>query len=208
MSQIGLPFDWSGQGMEGAFLVSDANRIAVRHLEGWRDWKVQTSILSGPPKSGRSTLARQFQALSEGRVIDQAEEVGDEALFHAWNRAQLDRRPLLLIADRPPAEWSVTLPDLQSRLAAAPHVRIEAPDEALVHGLIEQGLAAAGTAWAPDVPDFLTRRIERSYAVVAAVIDELNRASVSSGRKISIGLSKEVLQSVGLLPIIDGDPAS
>jgi len=207
MSQIGLPFDWSGQGGEDAFLVSEANRIAVRHLEGWRDWKVRTSILSGPPRSGRSTLARQFAAASDGTIIEQAGQMEDELLFHAWNRAQLEGRPLLLVADRSPADWAVALPDLKSRLAAAPHVSIAQPDEALVRALIERGLAAAGTAWAADVPDFLTRRIERSYAAVAAVVDQLNRASVAAGRKISVGMAKEVLQLAGLLPIVEGDAA-
>lgn len=208
MSQIGLPFDWGEQGGEAAFLVSEANHVAVRHLEGWRGWKVQTSILSGPPRSGRSLLARQFAAASDGTVIEQAEQVEDEALFHAWNRAQLEGRPLLLVADRPPADWAVALPDLKSRLAAAPHVTIAQPDEALVRALIERGLAAAGTAWAADVPDFLVRRIERSYAAVAAIVDRLNRASIAAGRKISVGMAKEVLQSAGLLPIVEGDTAS
>jgi len=33
MSQISLPFEWPGQGTDGDFLVSDANAVAVRHLE-------------------------------------------------------------------------------------------------------------------------------------------------------------------------------
>jgi hypothetical protein len=208
MSQISLPFDWTGREGGQDFLVSDANALAVRHLEGWRDWTVQTSILSGPPRSGRSTLGRMFAQISGGAVIDDAEGAGDEPLFHAWNRAQLDRRPLLLIALHPPQHWAVALPDLRSRLSAAPHLRIEEPDEALALALIERGLTQAGAAWSAELPEWLHRRIERSYAGISAVIDCLNTASLSSGRKISVPFARETLQSAGFLPILSSDPAS
>lgn len=208
MSQISLPLDWAGRGGEEDFLVSDANALAVRHLESWRDWPVQTSVLSGPPRSGRSMLGRKFVRLSGGEVIDDAEAVEDERLFHAWNRAQLDRRPLLLIATQPPELWDVALPDLRSRLAAVPHVRIGEPDEELALALVERGLARAGTAFSADLPAWLHRRIERSYAGIAAVVDCLNAASLSSGRKISVPFARETLQSAGFLPILPSDPAS
>ncbi len=208
MSQIGLPFDWSGHGAAASddFLVSDANRIAVRHLDGWHDWPVQVSVLSGPPRSGKSTLGRHFARQSGGNVIDDADGAGDEVLFHAWNRAQNDRRPLLMIADRAPCEWTVALPDLRSRLAAVPHVRIGEPDDALVRALIERGLATGGSAWSPDVPDWLHRRIERSYAAISQVLSCLHAASVSRSRKISVPFAKEALQSAGFLPIVWSDP--
>ncbi|RVT42238.1 HdaA/DnaA family protein [Sphingobium algorifonticola] len=208
MSQISLPFDWSGQGtpVSGDFLVSEANRIAVQHIEGWHDWPVQVSVLSGPPRSGKSTLGRHFVRQSGGTVIDDADGTRDEALFHAWNRAQNDRRPLLMIADRAPGQWTVALPDLRSRLAAVPHVRIAEPDDALVRALIERGLATGGSAWSPDLPDWLQHRIERSYAAIAQVLSCLHAASLSHGRKISVPFAKEALQSAGFLPIVWSDP--
>ena len=207
MSQISLPFDWSGQRASGdSFLVSDANHMAVQYLENWHDWPVQVSVLSGPRVSGRSTLGRQFARLSGGNVIDDAEKAGDEHLFHAWNRAQLDRRPLLMIAQSPPQQWTVALPDLRSRLAAVPHVRISEPDDALALALIERGLSGGATLWSPDLPEWLHRRIERSYAVIAEVIDCLHSASVSQARKISVPFAKEALQSAGFLPIVWSDP--
>lgn len=208
MSQISLPFDWTGQGGSNDFLVSEANALAVRHLEGWRDWPVQTSVLSGPPRSGKSALGRLFARISGGEVIDDAEGAGDEPLFHAWNRAQLDQRPLLLIAGHAPQHWTVALPDLRSRLSAAPHVRIDEPDDALALALIERGLTRAGAAWSADVPQWLHKRIERSYAAIAAVVDCLNTASLSSSRKISVQFARESLQNAGFLPILYSDPAS
>jgi chromosomal replication initiation ATPase DnaA len=207
MTQINLPFDWTGEGGAAEFLVSEANTLAVRHLESWTTWPVQTSILSGPPRSGKSALGRHFLRHSGGSVIDDAQDVDAETLFHAWNRAQTDRRPLLLIADRGPQNWGVELPDLRSRLSAAPHVEIGEPDEMLALALIERGLMRAGAAWAPDLPAWLHSRIERSYAGIAATLDCLAAASLSSGRKISVAQAREALQRAGLLPIVKSDRA-
>lgn len=208
MTQIGLPFEWAEDKGGGDFIVSDANAIAVRHLEGWRDWPVMTSVLSGPPRSGRSTLGRLFAAMSGGDVIDDAEGAGDEPLFHAWNRAQTERRPLLMIARQAPQLWTVALPDLRSRLSATPHVHIDEPDELLVAALLERGLTRAGTDWTPDVVDWLHRRIERSYASVARVVGSLNAASLARNRKITVPFAREALQQAGFLPIVYSDSAT
>lgn len=206
MSQISLPFEWPGQGTDADFLVSEANAVAVRHLEGWRDWSLATSVLSGPALSGRSMLGRRFAAMSGGRVIDDAEGRDDLMLFNAWNDAQTSRRPLLLIGARAPTLWDVALPDLRSRLAAAPHVAIEEPDEPLAIALIERALGGVGANYAADLPDWLLRRIERSYAAIAQVTRLLNEAALSSGRKISVAMAKEALQAAGFLPIVRDDP--
>lgn len=206
MSQISLPFDWPGQGTDDDFLVSDANRIAVRHLEGWRDWPIAISVLGGPALSGRSLLGRQFAAASGGAVIDDAQGQDERLLFNAWNDAQTSRRPLLLIGRDPPTQWPVALPDLRSRLAAAPFVAIEEPDEALARALIERALARMGASYAADLPDWLLRRIERSYAAIEGVTRILNDAALSSGRKISVAMAKEALQAARFFPIVPDDP--
>ena len=206
MSQISLPFDWPGQGTGEEFLVSEANRIAVRHLEGWRDWPLATSVLTGPPLSGRTMLGQRFAAMSGGSVIDDAQGQDEHRLFHAWNEAQTSRRPLLLIGRTAPAQWTVALPDLKSRLAAAPHVAIDEPDEPLARALIERALGRMGASFAPDLADWLLRRIERSYAAIAEVTRLLNEGAMSSGRKISVAMAKEALQAAGFLPIVGQDP--
>lgn len=208
MSQISLPFEWPGRGADEDFLVSDANRIAVRHLEGWRDWPLSVSVLTGPPLSGRSLLGRRFAAMSGGAVMDDAEGQDERLLFNAWNEAQTTHRPLLMIGETAPASWPVALPDLRSRLAAVPHVAIAQPDEPLARALVERALSRAGASYAADFPDWLIRRIERSYDAIVAVTRLLDEAALSSGRKISIAMAKEALQGAGFLPIVDPDDQS
>lgn len=201
MMQMGLPFDWAGQGDEGAFLVSAANQDAVQMIEHWASWPIPIAILSGPRWSGRSSLGAVFARASGGDVMDDVEDLTDEALFHAWNLARDSGKPLLMIAQEPPAGWSIQLPDLRSRIAAAPHAHISEPDDALVRALIESGLTRGGSAFSADVTEWLARHMERSYRAVAQVLSLLNQASLSSGRKISVPFAKEALQNAGILPI-------
>lgn len=201
MSQIGLPFDWQEQGGQGQFISGEANRLALAHIERWREWPIPISVLSGPPLSGKSTLGRHFETISGGSVIDNANRQAQDMLFHQWNVARDSGVPLLLIAREAPENWTISLPDLRSRLAAVPHVRIEEPDDVLMRALIETGLARAGSAYAPDVPEWIARRLERSYAAVASALDTLNRASIASSRKISVASAKEALQNCHLFPI-------
>jgi hypothetical protein len=208
MSQISLPFDWHGDARDGDFLVSEANAQAVTHLERWRDWPLSVSVLTGPPRSGRSTLARHFVRMSGGTMIDDAQGQDEHTLFHAWNAAQTDRRPLLMVGRTPPAGWTVALPDLRSRLVAVPHVAITEPDEALARALIARAFDHAGAGYAADLPDWLLRRIERSYGAIDAVTRLLDAAALSSGRKISTALAKEALQAAGFLPIVPPDPST
>jgi chromosomal replication initiation ATPase DnaA len=202
MQQIGLPLDWRAASGESDFLVSDANRAAVRHLERWTLWPVRASILTGPPKSGRSHLARVFARWSGGEVIDDADAVFEEVLFHAWNRAQESRRPLLLVADVAPPLWQPRLPDLASRFAATPSVEIGAPDEALLAAVMTKQFHDRSLSPAPGLISYLMTRVERSFAGVAQVVDALDQAALSTRRRVGVPLARDVLVELGLLDAV------
>src|SRR3954464_4363033 len=111
MSQLALPLVVA-ETSETEFLVSDSNVRAVQMLERWATWPVMAGLLIGPRKSGRSLLARIFAAKYEGTMIDDAERVPEAEIFHAWNRAQAAHKPLIIVADTAPPEWSIRLADL------------------------------------------------------------------------------------------------
>ncbi|WP_066546311.1 MULTISPECIES: DnaA/Hda family protein [unclassified Sphingomonas] len=200
MNQLNLPLGPVAGAQEGQFIVSEANARAVHHIEHWGAWPVAAALLTGPRKSGRSLLGRIFAARSGGRVIDDAERQDEETLFHAWNHAQAERRPLLIIADVPPPEWPIALPDLRSRIAATPVERIAPPDDALIIQLIQRGLDARALYSRPDVAAWLAGRIERSYVAIERVVDLLETEARSRDRRrLSVQRAREWLDAAGLL---------
>jgi hypothetical protein len=199
MSQIALPFDWPAGDKEEDYLISEANQPLVRHFEHWSLWPVMATILTGPRKSGRSLLGRIVAGKAGGELIDNAEEADEEAIFHAWNRAQERRRPLILVADAPPPTWVVRLPDLRSRLAATPMVRIEEPDDDLAGQLIEKLCHVRGLAAPPEVVRYLVPRIERSYFGVHRAIDALDELAYEQRQRLTVPLARRALAAVGVI---------
>ena len=199
MSQIALPFEWPADEHERDFIISDANRLVARHLDHWALWPVMATIITGPRKSGRSMLGRIFARKTGGMLIDDAERTSEEALFHAWNRAQEEHRPLIIIADAAPPTWRVRLPDLRSRLAATPHVAIAEPDDELAAALIEKLIGARGVASPPDLARYLLPRIERSYVGIHRIVDALDELALASRHRITLPLARKALASIGVI---------
>ncbi len=198
--QIALPLDWSAGGTnDGPLIVGASNADAVRYLRHVSTWPVRSAVLTGPARSGRSLMGRLFARESGGRVIDGADSVSEEAMFHAWNAAQASGAPLLVIADTPPSAWTIALPDLASRLRAVPVLTIGEPDDCLARDLIEALFAQRGMALAPEVPSYIVPRMERSYAMIHRIVDALDAASLEQGRRIGIRLARETLLSQGLI---------
>lgn len=195
MSQLRLPLGLP-EASETDFLVSDSNARAVHQLEHWATWPVMAALLIGPRKSGRSLLARVFAAKTGAAIIDDAERADEAAIFHAWNRAQGEHRPLLIVADAAPPLWEVALPDLRSRLAASPLLEIGPPDDALIPLLLERAFTRHLLHAAPNVIAWIARRIERSHVAILRVADVLE---METDGRLSIPLVKTTLQAASLL---------
>ena len=199
-SQIALPLDWSAGGNnEAPLVVGTSNADAIRYLRHVATWPVRTAVLTGPRGSGRSLIGRLFAAETGGRVIDGHDSASEEEIFHAWNAAQSSNTPLLIIADAPPADWNIALPDLASRLRAVPVLTIDEPDDCLARDLIEALFAQRGMALAPEVASYIVPRMERSYAMIHRVVAALDAASLEQGRRVGIRLTRETLLSQGLI---------
>jgi len=197
---------------EGAagFVVSDSNRAAVEALADWPNLIGGVMAVCGPEGSGKSRLgqvwAERVGAAAvhgaeaalvdpleiEGRpvLLDDAMQADDETLFHLINLAQSPGGALLLI-DRPaPSAWEVSLPDLRSRLDAVISVPVEAPDDVVLAAMLEARFAERGIRPAKDVIPYLLRRIDRSAAAAAAVVERLDALH----RPVTRALAREVVE--------------
>ncbi len=200
MSQFDLPLPRPVSARGEDFLVGPSNARAVHAIEHWATWPVMAALLVGPRKSGRSLLARLFVTKTGGTMADDAERISEADLFHAWNRAQADHRPLLIVADAPPPEWRVRLPDLRSRLAATPVLRIDPPDDGLIRDLLAYLFDRRSLDARPDLIAWLAKRVERSHLAVIIAVDRLEEAAdARRTRRLSIPLARKVFADTGFL---------
>lgn len=191
MSQIALPLV-TARGAETVVLGPSLAPV-IEALQSADRWPFRTAILAGPPRSGKSLLARWFAESGAGEVVDGADALPEDELFHRWNRAQADGRPLLLVSNRAPGAWKVALPDLASRLGSALLIEIGAPDEDLIAGLIAEHAARRGLILGDQVAAYLLPRIERSHAGIELLIETLDRLSLERKSPVTISLVRDAL---------------
>ena len=150
MKQIALPFDeLNPERTDDCLIVTPSNAVAFAALGNSANWPGHCALLLGPARSGKSLMARYF-AVQGGKVIDDADLLSAEDLFHQWNAAKNSGEALLLVSGRGPGEWNIELPDLRSRLGAAQLLEIGALDDELAEQLLLKFLRDRGTSIGPE----------------------------------------------------------
>ena len=197
--QIALPLDWPQSQGESRLIVSDANREAVEPFRKWSLWPVKATMLTGPRRSGRSLLARGFVERVGGRLIDQADRADEEELFHAWNAAQESGRPLVMIVDRSPPEWAISLPDLRTRIAVTPIARIREPDDRLFKALIQLHFADRGLHIPGEALRFMAERLSRDYWTVERAVETVDRFAIAERARLSLPTIRKALIEAGMI---------
>ncbi len=223
MKSAQLSFEFSCRpGLEGTdFLHAPCNAEAVAWLEQGQRWPAPALVLHGPAGCGKSHLARLWSRREAGvvveasalrlatvpelaqmaLVIESAIEISgsterEQALFHLYNLIAERGGRLLLVARQPVAYWKLCLPDLASRLRAAPAVGIGAPDDSVLAALLVKLLADRQMPPPAEVVAFLVPRMERSFDAGRRLVEALDRASLAAHRPITLPLAREVLASL------------
>ena len=197
--QIALPLDWPQSDGDVRFIVSDANREAFEHFGRFSMWPVRATILTGPRRSGRTLLARTFVERVGGRLFDEAERRDEEELFHAWNQAQDTGRPLIMVADEVPPAWSPMLPDLKTRLAVTPVVRISHPDDSLFSALIQLHFADRGLHVPADALRFMSERLHRDYWTAERAVEAVDRFAIAERARLSLPTIRRALEEARMI---------
>jgi chromosomal replication initiation ATPase DnaA len=195
MSQIALPLAAGPGASPSRIVVGNANTAALEAFARANDWPFRTAILSGPPRSGKSLLARWFFESGNGHAVDDAWKSDETALFHLWNRAQESRTPLLLVG-RGEGQWKITLPDLGSRLGAAMQLEIGAPDDGMVAELISAHAEARGLVLGEDAVSYLVPRCERSHLGVERLVTAIDRLSLERKAPPTLSIWRDALEEI------------
>lgn len=207
------------------FLVAPSNEAAVALIDAWPDWPDRVVALSGPSGSGKTHLAEVWRMASGAVSVAPGElpdadipalvaqraiiledlatltAEGERALFHLVNLVRAEEANLLITSREALARLPLALPDLTSRLKAVPQVELGAPDDALLAGILVKLFDDRQLRVTPAVIAYLASRIERSVEAARAAVAELDTASLSGKRPITVPLAAEILGRQGEMPL-------
>jgi chromosomal replication initiation ATPase DnaA len=217
MTQLPFLLDFPPAYGEEDFLTGSANEGARAWIDVWPNWPDRLLVLCGADGAGKSHLAAIWARRSGARRLDRTilshiparelatpggallldpvpEPLQEQALFHLINLVREQQGWLVMTAREPPVRWPVKLPDLASRLAALPVVEIGEPDDTLLAALLIKLLSDRQMTVDPALPEYLLKRMERSYASARDLVARLDAAALAERRPISLMLARQVLE--------------
>lgn len=175
-------------------------------------------VVVGPPASGKTHLAHIWAARSGAQfvkaavlspetakalmedaarrawVVEDIMALADEAaLFHLLNAAREQGGWLLLTTNTPPAQMRFTLPDLRSRLCAAPLAVLDVPDDAALAAVIVKQFSDRQLRVGEDVLQYLLKRMDRSYAAARDWVERIDEAAMATQSKVTVALVRRLL---------------
>ena len=186
-------------------------------IDRWPGWPSRALALHGPAGCGKTHLIHLWcaqtsgvivagEALSEELVghlvserrhriaIDNGDRASERALLHLVNLCMETRRDILVAARHPPASWTVSLPDLDSRLRAVLAIGVGLPDDALLGAVLVKHFADRQLRVAPEVIAYLLTHMERSFAAAAEMAARLDVISLREHRAITVPLARQILE--------------
>ncbi len=198
------------------FFVTSANEAAVAVIDAWPGWQAPVMVLVGPAGSGKSHLCHIWAAQSRARTVAASdvradkvpellaagalvvEDAPGEALdepgfFHLLNLVRETRSSLLIAARTDPAHWPVTLPDLRTRLLVLDLVRIGAPDDDLMRGVIVKQFQDRQIAADEAVVSYMLIHMERSLEAVGRLVAEIDRTALTEKARITRSLVARIM---------------
>lgn len=205
-----------------AFLVTDSNREAVHLIDAYEAWAHPIQLIYGPGGSGKSHLAAVLASQKNALVVNGGAALNDaladvlasnvavdvviidplmigdlaqeETLFHMFNHSLNRGAKLLLLSDIPPAQMTIDLPDLQSRIKATPAIALLPPDDALLRGLMRKLFDDRQVEVSGRVIDYILPRIERDYAAIAEMVGLIDRRALELKKPITVPLVAEIME--------------
>lgn len=218
VGQLAFELDHMPSHAEADFMVGEGNRLAYAHIMAFPPWPGPLTLIAGPAKSGKSHLAR-IWADRAGAQMPDAEAIEDlsraggtaplvvedvdrrgydeTALFHLLNQSMRDRRPLLMTAREPVANWPFATDDLKSRARLAAFFPVSTSDDIHLSQMLVKLFGDRQVAVDPKVIAYMVARMERSPEEAVLLAGMMDRMALERGTAITRAIAAEALAQRG-----------
>lgn len=200
--------------------VTIVNEDIFNFVELWPNWGAHRLsniiFIQGPESSGKTHIAHIWQEktaaifLNKNNILnpnsymishkncfilENIEQYADceEQLFHLINYFINEKKYLLITSKHLSQNLSFKLEDLNSRLKALTSFSILEPDDELFKVLLVKQCYDRQIRISPDVVNYLSNNMERSYQAIKEIVDLIDEATLSQKRAITIPMIKELL---------------
>lgn len=119
----------------------------------------------------------------------------ENALFHFYNRARDRSTPLVITGNVPPTQLAIGLNDLKTRLGWGLVVQLHDITDEVKLQVMRQRAKLRGMELSNEVGEFLLRRHSREMSALIHLLDELDRASLTEQRRLTIPFVKQFLEN-------------
>jgi len=187
-------------------LISNENSLAIKLLED----KFKFSIIVGPQKSGKTTLANNFLEINEANIIDSIPSnlefqnntfldlnnlpFNEESFFHFLQYFITNDIGLTIFTTSNPLQVdsnSLVIPDTLSRLKSFNIALIENPKDDLLFKLIEKFLKFKSISVSDDIIKGIMAYIGRTYIDAYNASETINNLLYQNNHNINLSLIRQ-----------------
>jgi chromosomal replication initiation ATPase DnaA len=130
-------------------------------------------------------------------IEDAGSGIDERALIHLINLAREEQVFLLFTARTALSAWQISTPDVVSRLRAIPTALLQAPDDAMLRGVMVKLAADRQLILDDSLVSYIASRIERSFAAVRSAVMALDQEALRQSRPPSRALAAELFRDRG-----------
>jgi chromosomal replication initiation ATPase DnaA len=161
-------------------------------------WAEKSSAICVKAADINEDFIRDVADMNHHIIIEDADAligniVGEKGLFHLYNIFKEEQRSILLTLNEPPVRRRFALPDLASRLRAAPSVAIREPDEQLLEALLVKLFNDRQIRVSAEALAYILPRIERSFEAVRDLVERADQKAMIEKRSITIPFLRDIL---------------
>lgn len=212
--QLAFDLGYRSSVEEADFIVGEGNQLAHGHVLAYPDWPTPLALLVGPPKAGKSHLARIWAERAGARqgtprsaerlsrsagvapiLLEDVDRRGydEAALFHLLNQSIRDGRPVLMTSRSPIASWPFATADLKSRARLAAQFEVRLSDDIQLSQMFVKLFDDRQIAVDPRVIGYLVARMERSPEEAVVLAEMLDRMALERGTAVTRAIAADAL---------------